>query len=299
MCCSVASWPPSSVCAVYVIVVFVASAVLTDVFVDWWPDRVVVPALCWPPRVAVIAALALAGSVVLSTTANGIAVFMLFGAGLVAGLLGQIAEALSSDTLERVSTIASWFLPFEALYQTALQADHRRDVRLHALRHRPRPVRRRADLRAVVGAVHGRLPRPHLARPRCGPSAGATSELGSVQPMIAVENITDWRGQDVVDPVGEKLGKLEQVYFDGETDDATFIAVKSGTFSKNLTLVPLAKATVGRDYVRVDHAKSAFKKAPSYDTDVELTLDDEAETFKYYGLEYTPAGEGARRLAKR
>ena len=63
--------------------------------------------------------------------------------------------------------------------------------------------------------------------------------------------------------------------------------------------MPLAKATVGRDYVRVDHAKSAFKKAPSYDTDVELTLDDEAETFKYYGLEYTPAGEGARRLAKR
>ena len=117
--------------------------------------------------------------------------------------------------------------------------------------------------------------------------------------MIPVENITDWRGQDVVDPAGEKLGKLEQVYFDGETDDATFIAVKSGTFSKNLTLVPLAKASVGRDYVRVDHAKSAFKKAPSYDTDVELTLDDEAETFKHYGLEYTPAGEGARRLAKR
>jgi hypothetical protein len=117
--------------------------------------------------------------------------------------------------------------------------------------------------------------------------------------MIAVENITDWRGQDVVDPVGEKLGKLEQVYFDGETDNATFIAVKSGTFSKNLTLVPLAKATVGRDYVRVDHAKSVFKKAPSYDTDVELTLDDEAQTFKHYGLEYTPAGEGARRLAKR
>ena len=104
----------------------------------------------------------------------------------------------------------------------------------------------------------------------------------------------------MVDPAGEKLGKLEQVYFDGETDDPTFIAVKSGTFSKNLTLVPLDKATVGRDYVRVDHAKGAFKKAPSYDTDVEeLTLDDEAETFKYYGLDYTPAGEGARRLAKR
>ena len=36
--------------------------------------------------------------------------------------------------------------------------------------------------------------------------------------MIPVENITDWRGQDVLDVVGEKLGKLEEVYFDGETD---------------------------------------------------------------------------------
>ena len=111
--------------------------------------------------------------------------------------------------------------------------------------------------------------------------------------MIAVENITDWRGQDVLDPVGEKLGKLEEVYFDGETDDPTFASVKTGTFSKSLTLVPLARATVGRDYVRVDRAKGEFKKAPSFDTDVELTLDDEAATFRHYGLDYAPAGEGA------
>jgi hypothetical protein len=45
---------------------------------------------------------------------------MIFGAGLTAGLLGQIGEALNSDTLEDVSRTASWILPFEALYQTAL-----------------------------------------------------------------------------------------------------------------------------------------------------------------------------------
>ena len=117
--------------------------------------------------------------------------------------------------------------------------------------------------------------------------------------MIPVENITDWRGQDVLDAVGEKLGKLEQVYFDGETDEPTFAAVKSGTISKSLTLVPLERASVGRDYVRVDRAKAEFKKAPSYDTDIELTLDQEAEAFRHYGMDYTPAGEGARRLAKR
>ena len=117
--------------------------------------------------------------------------------------------------------------------------------------------------------------------------------------MIQVENITDWRGQEVVDRKGEKLGKLEEVYFDGETDEPAFIAVKTGLLSKSITLVPLGGASVGRDYVRVDHAKGDFKKAPSYDTDRELSLNDEARAYRYYGLEYLPAGEGARRLAKR
>src|SRR3954452_12004626 len=117
--------------------------------------------------------------------------------------------------------------------------------------------------------------------------------------MIPVENITDWHGQDVLDPVGEKLGKLEQIYFDGETDEPTFAAVKSGHISKSLTLVPLDRASVGRDYVRVDRSKGIFKKAPSFDTDTELTLDDEAATYEHYSMTYTPAGSGARRLAKR
>jgi Cu-processing system permease protein len=112
----------ASVCAVYVIIVFLASVVITHVFVDWWPDQVAVPALELAAGVAVIAMLALGGSVVLSSTANGIAVFMIFGAGLTAGLLGQIAEALSSETLTTVARAASWVLPFEALYQTALSA---------------------------------------------------------------------------------------------------------------------------------------------------------------------------------
>jgi hypothetical protein len=117
--------------------------------------------------------------------------------------------------------------------------------------------------------------------------------------MIGVENITDWRGQDVLDAVGEKLGKLEEIYFDGETDAPVFAAVKSGRLSKSLTLVPLGEASVGREYVRVNRAKGEFKKAPSFDTDVELTLDDEAATYRHYGLDYKPAGSGARRLAKR
>ncbi len=110
------------VCGAYVIVVFLIAAVITWAFGGWWPDRIVAPALGLAGAVALLCALSLAGSVLLSSTANGIAVFMLFGAGLVAGLLGQIGEAIRSETLSDVSTAASWLLPFEALYQSALGA---------------------------------------------------------------------------------------------------------------------------------------------------------------------------------
>jgi hypothetical protein len=116
--------------------------------------------------------------------------------------------------------------------------------------------------------------------------------------MFAVEDIKEWRGQDVVDSGGDKLGKLEEVYYDTETDVPAFAAVKSGVLGKHVSLVPLAGASVGQSYVRVTAAKTEFKDAPSLDPDAELTLDDEAGSYRHYGLEYQPAGQGARRLAK-
>lgn len=112
----------AAVCAAYVIAMFFAAASITRATGDWWPDRVLTPSLGLAGAVAVIAALSVLGSVFLSGTANGIAVFMLFGAGLVGGLLGQIGDALPSARLERAGTITSWALPFEALYQNALYA---------------------------------------------------------------------------------------------------------------------------------------------------------------------------------
>src|SRR5918994_391336 len=108
------------VCAAYVIVVYIAALLITGVTGDWWPDDPIGPGAGLVLGVLVIAALSLPGSVFLSATANGIAVFMIFGAGLAAGLLGQIGEALGSDTLNDISSLASWALPFEALYQSAL-----------------------------------------------------------------------------------------------------------------------------------------------------------------------------------
>ena len=108
------------VCVVYVVCVYVAAMVITGITGDWWPDDPVGPGAGLVLGVLVIAALSLLGSVFLSSTANGIAVFMLFGAGLAAGLLGQIGDALAVQTLQDVAKVSSWVLPFEALYQAGL-----------------------------------------------------------------------------------------------------------------------------------------------------------------------------------
>jgi ABC-type transport system involved in multi-copper enzyme maturation permease subunit len=110
------------VCVAYVVSVYVAAMLITGTTGDWWPDDAIGPGLGLVLAVLVIAALSLLGSVFLTSTANGIAVFMIFGAGLAAGLLGQIGDALAVQTLEDVSTVASWVLPFEALYQSGLHA---------------------------------------------------------------------------------------------------------------------------------------------------------------------------------
>lgn len=108
------------VSGVYVIGVYLLAMLLTGAIGGYWPGSFVQAGLDLALGVVIVTALSLAGSVVLSSTANGIAVFMAFGSGLTAGLLGQIGRALDSGTLSGVSDVVAHALPFEALYQAAL-----------------------------------------------------------------------------------------------------------------------------------------------------------------------------------
>jgi Cu-processing system permease protein len=110
------------ICAAYVTTVYGSAVVITGRLGGWWPDSVVLPGLALAGAVCVVAAISLLGSVYLSTIANGIAVLMVYGAGLVSGLLGQIGYALPSQRLQEVGRDASWALPFDALYQGGLHA---------------------------------------------------------------------------------------------------------------------------------------------------------------------------------
>jgi Cu-processing system permease protein len=109
-----------SIAVLYGMFLYLCSIAITQMMGGWHPDRPIVTALYLAGGIAVVTLLSLIGSILMSAVANGIAVFMLYGAGLLAGLLEQIGSAINSPDLERLGTIAAWVLPFEALYQAGL-----------------------------------------------------------------------------------------------------------------------------------------------------------------------------------
>ena len=117
--------------------------------------------------------------------------------------------------------------------------------------------------------------------------------------MFEIEDIRAWRGHDVVDTDGKRIGELEAVYVDTGTDQPSFATVKVGLPARHrLVFVPLAGATVGPGRVRVAYAKKQVKDAPPIDTHGELPAGDEEAVFLHYDLPYQ-ASPDQRLLARR
>jgi hypothetical protein len=118
--------------------------------------------------------------------------------------------------------------------------------------------------------------------------------------MFEAGDIREWRGHDVIDPQGHRIGALESVYVDTGTDAPSFATVTVGLPTRRrLVFVPLTGATVGPGYLRVVHDRNAVKKAPAIDVDGELLAQDEPKVFAHYELDYAPGLGGERRLARR
>lgn len=118
--------------------------------------------------------------------------------------------------------------------------------------------------------------------------------------MFEAGDIREWRGHDVVDADGDKIGELEAVYVDTSTDLPSFGTVEVGLPTRHrLVFVPLDHATVGPGYVQVRYDKKQVKNAPSIDTDGELPAGDEEAVFRHYGMKYQAGAGGERCLARR
>ncbi|HEV2973769.1 MAG TPA: PRC-barrel domain-containing protein [Solirubrobacteraceae bacterium] len=119
--------------------------------------------------------------------------------------------------------------------------------------------------------------------------------------QVVEANVADWHGKTLVDLDGEKIGKLEDVYVDVETDVPQFATVKEGFIGRHLTFVPLGGIKVAPDGLQVAVYKSQVEAAPNIELQGgELSQDDESALYHHYELNYTPPNtESGRRLARR
>jgi len=117
-------------------------------------------------------------------------------------------------------------------------------------------------------------------------------------------NITeayDARGRTLVDEAGEKIGKIDELYYDKEGGQPEWALVNTGLFGTKKSFVPIRSANPSGEDLQVPVTKVQVKDAPRIDADQALSEEEERRLFEHYGVPYTTEGsttaEGAPNTA--
>ena len=95
------------------------------------------------------------------------------------------------------------------------------------------------------------------------------------------------RGATVIDLQGAKIGTVDEIYLDRDTDEVEWALVHTGLPGTKSSFVPLRGAEPTGSEVRVPYAKAQVKDAPNLAPGTELSQTQEAELYRYYGLDYS------------
>jgi len=106
------------------------------------------------------------------------------------------------------------------------------------------------------------------------------------------EDLLQKRGDNLYDSSGDKIGSIEEIYLDADTDAPEWALVNTGMFGTKSTFVPLRDATDDGGNVCVPYDKSQVKDAPKIDPDGELSQEQEAELLLGAGHRLVGLGTG-------
>ena len=93
---------------------------------------------------------------------------------------------------------------------------------------------------------------------------------------------------------GDKIGKVEQVFLDDNTEEVTFVTVNTGLFGTKESFVPVDGAQQDGDRLVLPYTKEVVKDAPNVDADQHLSPAEEEEIYRYYKMNYSGAGTTGR-----
>jgi uncharacterized protein (TIGR02271 family) len=109
----------------------------------------------------------------------------------------------------------------------------------------------------------------------------------------AHQDVLSYRGQELRGSDGEKLGTIDEIYLDTETQQPEWAVVTTGLFGTKQTFVPIRDAGTSNGGLTVPFDKATVKDAPNIDPDGRLSEREEAELYRHYGLEYSEARSGS------
>jgi uncharacterized protein (TIGR02271 family) len=109
---------------------------------------------------------------------------------------------------------------------------------------------------------------------------------------ITIDDPARLEGTQVRGGDGSKLGNVEAVYFDNETNRPAWVSVSSGLFGSHVSIMPLQSADYDGGELRVPYDKDALKSAPHHDPGHELSPQDEDDLFRHYGMSHDGMSHG-------
>jgi len=104
--------------------------------------------------------------------------------------------------------------------------------------------------------------------------------------LETVDSFVEMQGYDVYSYDDEKIGSVEEVYYDEATRRPEWIGIGTGFLGMKRVLVPVDGAQVDGDKLRVRFSKDQVKDSPDIDGD-EISVDTERELASYYGISYS------------
>jgi uncharacterized protein (TIGR02271 family) len=103
---------------------------------------------------------------------------------------------------------------------------------------------------------------------------------------IQKDRILEFRGTDLYDNSGDKLGKIEEIYLDAETNEPEWALIHTGLFGTKRTFVPIGQATESDGSLSVSFDKGTVKDAPQVEANGQLSQQEESALYSHYGLDY-------------
>ncbi len=109
---------------------------------------------------------------------------------------------------------------------------------------------------------------------------------------LTMERLSAQRGAPVFDADGEKIGSVEEIFYDHETGQPEWIGIGTGFLGTKRVLVPTAGASSTDEGLTVRYSKDQVKDSPDIDSD-EISEDTERELYGYYGLQPSERRSGS------